>query len=319
MARPVLARYSQKRGREDVTALANLYLIGAPKAGTTSLATWLSQHPDVYWPTPKEPFYWASDFPRQRRHHGFHEADQYRQLFDTPAAQAASWRGDGSTTYLYSSVAIPNIVEQVGPEARFIVVFRDPVELVVSYHRTQLLALNENEPDFARAWSRTLAGGSPDSVPLDPKLLDYVMVGSQGAAFQRILQVVPRERIHPIIFDDLRDDPASVWQGLTNFLGLSMETTPEFIVENKSQVNARFPALRRLVHRPPRLIAAPIAKVRMALGKSSSPLLRALRSKLWREAPRPQVDSSTREELRRFFADDVALLEQLLARTLTWR
>ncbi|CAN5138666.1 hypothetical protein BH20ACT5_BH20ACT5_07850 [soil metagenome] len=41
--------------------LPELYLIGAPKCGTTSLAGWLAGHPEVYFSVPKEPFYWASD------------------------------------------------------------------------------------------------------------------------------------------------------------------------------------------------------------------------------------------------------------------
>ena len=52
-------------------AFANLYLIGAPKCGTTTVAGWLGSHRDVYWSTPKEPYYWADDFPGQRAHYGF--------------------------------------------------------------------------------------------------------------------------------------------------------------------------------------------------------------------------------------------------------
>ena len=68
--------------------LADLYLIGAPKAGTTSVASWLSEHPDVFWSTPKEPFYWAADYPRMRALYGFETRAQYQHLFESPAATA---------------------------------------------------------------------------------------------------------------------------------------------------------------------------------------------------------------------------------------
>jgi len=160
--------------------LPNLYLVGAPKAGTTTVASWLGQHPEIYWPAPKEPYYWAADYPRMREHYGFEDRATYERLYSPEAASAARYRGDGSTTYLYSESAIPEICRAV-PDARFLVCVRDPVDLVISYHRTQVVALNESEPDFGRAWQRHRDGGLPDTDPLDEKLLDYATVGGVGA------------------------------------------------------------------------------------------------------------------------------------------
>src|SRR5262245_13247596 len=127
--------------------LANLYLVGAPKCGTTTVAGWLAGHRDVSWSVPKEPYYWADDFPGQRAHYGFDNLAAYESLFASPAAQATRYRGDASTTYLYSRRAVPQIVAHV-PDAQFIVCLRNPVDLVVSFHRTQVVALNESEADF---------------------------------------------------------------------------------------------------------------------------------------------------------------------------
>ncbi|MGH3455187.1 MAG: sulfotransferase family protein, partial [Nocardioidaceae bacterium] len=156
--------------------LPDLYLVGAPKAGTTTVARWLSGHPDVYWSVPKEPYYWATDYPRMRAHYGFDTREAYERLYSSGRAARAWLRGDGSTTYLYSETAIPAICAEV-PNARFVVCVRNPVHLVISYHRTQLIALNEDEPDFTKAWHRHLDGGLPDTDPLDEKLVDYTRVG----------------------------------------------------------------------------------------------------------------------------------------------
>src|SRR5690606_2851732 len=130
----------------------------------------------------------------------------YERLYASKAAARARYRGDGSTTYLYSATAIPAIRAAV-PDARFLVCVRNPVDLAVSCHRTQLVALNEDEPDFARAWQRHRDGGLPDTDPLDPKLLDYTAVGQIGAALERMLTVVPRDQVHVVVFDDLARDP----------------------------------------------------------------------------------------------------------------
>ena len=76
-------------------ALPDVYLIGAPKAGTTSVASWLAVHPQVFWSVPKEPFYWASDYPRMRAHHGFVTRDDYESLFASRAARDAAVRAEG--------------------------------------------------------------------------------------------------------------------------------------------------------------------------------------------------------------------------------
>lgn len=298
--------------------LANLYLIGAPKAGTTSIAAWLGKHPDVFWSTPKEPFYWASDYPAQRHHHGFDSLDDYASLFASTEAQSARWRGDGSTTYLYSKSAVPDILKEVGDQARFVVAVRNPAELVVSYHRTQLLALNEVQSDFVRAWRESLAGLPRNTDALDPKLLDYPMVGAQGAALQRVLSSLDRDRLFVIIFDDLRDEPARVWEDLMRFLDLPSDNEREFRTENESNRAIRWPALRQMVQRPPRLLKRPVSAMRNAAVRSNSRIFRKLRSKLWQTSERPAISDDVYAELREYFSPDVKLLQEIVGRSLPW-
>ncbi|MDQ3055496.1 MAG: hypothetical protein M3R66_17290 [Actinomycetota bacterium] len=77
-------------------------------------------------------------------------------------------------------------------------------------------------------------------------------------------------------------------------------------MHNASTRTFRYPALHRLRHRPPALLAAPIRRLRSwRLGK--------LKKRLWwREQPKPKVSAETRAELTAHFADDVALLGRLI-------
>jgi len=209
-------------------SLPDVYLIGAPKAGSTSLARWLGEHPDVFVSTPKEPAYWASDFPEMRRHHGFETRTDYETLYTGPGAATARRLVDASTVYLYSETAAKDIMT-AAPHALFIVALRDPVDLVVSYHRSQLVVLSEDEPDFAVAWSRSLRGELPSTGRLlDSKLVDYQMIGRLGAAVERLLAVVPRERAHFVRFAELTNHPHRVWSSLTDFLGVTSPFVPGF-------------------------------------------------------------------------------------------
>jgi len=291
--------------------LPDVYLIGAPKAGTTSLSRWMSSHPALYFSQPKEPAYWATDYPRVREIRGFDTRAKYEGLYAGTQAQEATHRADGSTIYLYSRDAVPAIVAERGASARFIVALRDPAELVVSFHRTQQLLMNEDEPDFETAWRRSLSGGLPGTDLLDPKLVDYSMVGNLGAAVARLLDVVDRRHMHFIRFEDLRDRPERVWRDLTAFLGLSEQPVPDFAVHNASTRTFRSPALHRLRHRPPALLAAPIRRLRHLSLRSRR--LGKLKKRLWwREQPKPKVSAETKAELTAHFADDVRLLGRLI-------
>ena len=87
----------------------NLFIIGAPKCATSSLATYLAEHPAVFLSTPKEPFFWSEDYPELRNRFGMNSLDAYMKLFEP--ADGESIIAEGSTNYLRSEVAVRNIME----------------------------------------------------------------------------------------------------------------------------------------------------------------------------------------------------------------
>lgn len=296
--------------------LPDVYLIGAPKAGTTSLAQWLSGHPDMYFCQPKEPGYWASDYPRVRELRGFDTRMKYEHLYASPDARRATHRADGSTIYLYSQTAVPAIVAELGTTARFIVALRNPADLVVSFHRLQMLRLNEDEPEFEKAWNRSLAGGRPETDLLDFKLVDYSMVGSLGHAVSRLLEVVHPRQVHFVRFENLRDHPGQVWSELIAYLELKEGFTPSFDVHNPSTRTFRSPTLHRLRNRPPALLADPVRRLRQ-MSLRSARLAGLKKSIWWRAQPKPQVSADVRSALTAHFKADVALLAGLIQQDLS--
>ncbi|HWL99372.1 MAG TPA: sulfotransferase [Nocardioidaceae bacterium] len=295
--------------------LPGVYLIGAPKAGTTSVAAWLAGHPDVHVSQPKEPFFWASDYPRMREHYGFADRETYSSLFRDDVADGRRHRVDASTTYLYSEQAVPDILEQVS-DPRFLVCVRNPVDLLVSYHRTQVVALNEPEGDFARAWRRGRPAAGETSA-LDAKLLDYDTVGRQGAAVERVQRLAGPERVHVVVFDDLVADPRRVWDRLLGFLGLAPRPLPDVSQHNPSNKTARWKGLRRTLHRPPPAIAPAVRRLRQWARTTDSAAVGRVKDLLWKPTERPRIDDDLRRELEATFTDDVERLGRLLGRDLT--
>ncbi len=114
--------------------LPDFFVAGAPKAGTTALHAALAQHPELYLSPVKEPKFFLTDGPpptqggpgdaKTYREHVWRRQD-YEDLF--AAAPPGTRRGESTPFYLYSHDAQRRIRALI-PQARLIVVLRDPVE-----------------------------------------------------------------------------------------------------------------------------------------------------------------------------------------------
>ena len=128
----------------------NFFIIGAPKCGTTALSEYLKDHPQIYFSDPKEPHYFTFDFEQYRL---TKTLEEYLELFAaaTPQHQAV---GEGSVFYLYSSVALEKIRE-FDPQAKIIVMLRNPIDMIYSFHSQLLFSADESETSFEQAWRTT--------------------------------------------------------------------------------------------------------------------------------------------------------------------
>ncbi|MEM9410170.1 MAG: sulfotransferase, partial [Planctomycetota bacterium] len=155
--------------------LPNTFIIGAPKSGTSSMASYLGEHPDVFVSDPKEPFFWSDDYPKLKLRFGMTSLDKYLEIYSQDGA-ARKIRIDGSTNYLASNIAVCNILRHQ-PNAKFIVMLRNPVEVVQAFHAEVVFSGIETEFNFERAWELQFARQrNPNLNPLyceAPQFLQY--------------------------------------------------------------------------------------------------------------------------------------------------
>lgn len=126
-------------------ALPTFFVIGAPKAGTTSLHNYLAAHPQIQMSAVKEPRFFAGPedgIPYPPDHVGSLAA--YEALFD-PTAEV---RGESSTDYATHPrrQGVPERIKELVPEARFIYLVRDPIERTVSHFKMTTALLGERRP-----------------------------------------------------------------------------------------------------------------------------------------------------------------------------
>jgi hypothetical protein len=281
----------------------NLFIIGAPKCGTTSLADWLRQHPQVFVPASQnEPNFFNTDHVERFRL----KLAEYERLFE-PARDHHKYVCEKSVWYLSSKEAVPNILEY-SPDARFIVCVRNPVEMAYALHHHQVFDGIERLSSFREAWDAQAERAKNLSGPA--RASAYLLYGwtcKLGAQLERLLQRVPANRIHVVFMDDIRQAPQAVFIALLNFLGAA-PFTPEFRTVNESKTN-RFPFLRR--------IATRIGGAKRALGIKHSFGILGRIGRWNRKAQRWQPDEQMTAVIRSYFREDVALLGQLTGRDLS--
>lgn len=284
----------------------NFFIIGAPKCGTTSLSSWLQQHPAVFMSNPKEPGYFDTDLGRGPR---FSTRD-YEGLFRA-ASESHVAVGEGSTGYIRSRVAAKKILEYAA-DARFIVCIRNPIDMAVSLHGQLLREGAENITDFGLAWEAQFARRQGRKIPLlsdDPSKLIYGDVCSLGAQLERFFQEVPRDRVHIVIFDDLCRDPAAIYCEVLEFLGVSPDERSSLPVENSARTVPRFLSVSvALVREVKRMLG-----IHASFGLLNSGFVAQRLSR----AERPVISAHLRSTLATYFERDVERLAGLVGRDLS--
>jgi hypothetical protein len=249
----------------------------------------------------KEPFYFDTD-------HDISpidaDPDRYRKLFNNADPNQHKVIGEASTKYLSSDVAVDNILEY-NPEAKFVVLIRNPVEMAYSLYRQELFSVNEDVEDFAEAWAlqeeRKAGRKIPDSCD-DPGYLLYGDVCSLGTQCEKLLERVDKSRVMFVVLDDLKEDSLSVYKSLLQFLNVEYHGRTDFTPRNTSKT-LRSKWVGRIFNYLGRL------KKRMGIYKSTG--LFRLYSK---DAPKPDMGDEMRLKLENYFKEDIRKLEEILDR-----
>jgi len=230
------------------TGFPDFFVVGAPRCGTTSFCRFFAKNPQICFSRPKEPHYFsrllALPSPGNLQHDYIERYFGRRQ----PAHRVA---GEGSVSYLYAPAAIERI-RHFNPEARFVVMVRNPLSMLPSYHLKMRFLLQEVEADFATAWQLQEARARGDRVPrhcLDPRALLYAEVASFGAHIERLFGIAGHERTHVIVFDDFLADPLAVYRAVLDFLGVDYDGRTRFSPRNESRIY-RYRWLQEMLYVP---------------------------------------------------------------------
>jgi len=233
--------------------LPDYLVLGAQKAGTTSLHRYLEQHPGVAPSAVKEIHYFSLEWSRGER--------WYRSHFPTALRRARSRRlqgrdllsGEASPYYLFHPLA-PRRARQTVPDARLIVLLRNPVERARSHYHHNVRWGVEELPTLAEAVEREpeRLAGERERLLADERYQSfhhrhhsYLARGVYVEQLRAWLEHFPSGQILVLESGEfLRDTPA-VFRQVLEFLGLPPWEPGEYGLHNQGSAPPLEPALRQ--------------------------------------------------------------------------
>jgi len=286
-------------------ALPTFFIIGAAKAGTTSLHHYLSLHPEIQMSATKEPNFFAGP------NNGVPYApgtivrlDEYESLFDP----AYAVRGEASTDYSTHPrrQGAPARIKAAVPAAKFVYLVRDPIDRTISHHQMRTALLGER---------RSLAEALSDL--RDPRS-PYVWPSLYASQLERYLEHFAQERILVVDQARLRSERRDTLREIFAFLEVdpavrSDDFERELLGSRASEWRVYSPGYVKFVSR---VTSSPVRRIPKPLRRGVRRLLERV---LWRPLPPAALDEDLRARLRQLYAPEAQRLRALTGQQFaTW-
>lgn len=289
----------------------NFLIIGAAKAGTSSLYHYLNEHPQIYMSPVKEPRFFApelyTDYLKDPYRSGAKEhrstpmrLEEYLALFEGVSNEVAI--GEASTEYLYVPKTPERIKEQL-PSVKLIAVLRDPAERAYSAFCYQVR-------DGCEHLSFEEALAQEESRRLEKKRWPgwhYERVGFYYEQMKRYFDLFDKEQIKIYLYKDLQADSGAVVEDACRFLGVEDTFTPDLTRRNVSAIPKNM-ALQNLLIKdnPLKTIVKPFIP---------NSLRKSIRNQNLKK--KPALSAEIRQKLVADYREDILKLQALIQKDLS--
>ena len=282
----------------------NFFIVGAMKAGTTSLYEYLKNIPGIYMSTIKEPHYFSQSIISDSNHrlHPIRDKKEYLSFFENVKKEKIV--GEASVSYLLDPLA-PKLIHQIVPHARILISVRDPVERALSHYLPRVQA-RWKIGIFHQELQKEV---NTKTDPYESSL--GLQHGLYSENIKRYLDIFGKKQVKIIIFEELVKNTKGVLKEILGFLDLDTSLTH----------------FKTKAHNPHRIARGSVAESILWSTKASklsrkflSPSSRKLIQEklLLKKQPKPKMDPVDSKVLIEFYRDDVKKMEELLGRKLPW-
>jgi hypothetical protein len=291
--------------------MPNFLIVGAAKSGTTSLYTYLKQHPDIFMPEWKELSFFTGD-----EFTPLHKVKKPRYYYTVFAkAKNESAIGEASTSYLYDDDAAGAIKEKLGT-IKIIIALRDPVAMSYSLYNHQLRREGETIESFEEALEqeeirrtdvefRKRCYGWHANYYYYQRALYYNQV-------KRYLDTFGKDNVLIILFEELATETLNVVQNTYRFLGVEDAYVPEIKIHNPAGGILKIPRFWKDS-------GLFLKTFQFVFSKNLIKKIPHLLRNVGRKPPQP-IHPITAKKLRERFYENICQLEQLIEKDLSaWK
>ncbi len=304
----------------------NLFIVGAPRCGTTSLHSLLAQHPEIYMSPVKEPHFFARDVnQRYEEHVGrripslYKDLERYLKLFE--GAGDKKIRGESSVYYLYSRVAAEEI-QRFDPAAKIVILLREPVDFLHSLYGRLRSMGDETAKSFEEALvledARRRGEGLPRTVRF-PELLFYSRYARFAEQIELYRRVFSPEQVLVLLLEEYLAERERTYRRVLDFLEVA-PLPPSGREEKNPHQEPRSLRLtvflRERVHWNQPRAESSGGQLGSLARKTRRKAYRLLERINWRTTPRAALDPAVRERLKQRHRSEVDRLSELLDRDL---
>jgi len=225
--------------------LPSFFVVGAQKAGTTTLHDWLVRQPDVCLPVIKETHFFSD---RQRFSLGI---EWYLKQF--PESNKGAVTGEIDPDYMFFEGS-PRRIRKWVRRPKIVFIFRHPVERAYSHYLMSLRRGHEALP-FSEALQREKDRLSGPGREFAVNHFSYLARGRYCEQIARYREVFPESEFLFVKFNDLfgGETGHATYEGICRFLGLSSSPLITDLSRKSNPAGtARSRLLRDLLHKPSR-------------------------------------------------------------------
>ena len=280
----------------------NLFIVGTPKAGTTSLHHYLNEFPDILMSIRKEPDFFSD---REIQEQGLYYSSsrinsltKYNSLFSDWIDESII--GEASVSYLF----YPNVPERIklyNDNSKIIIMLRNPIERAFSHYLMDYrlgLTSNSFEEEFDK--KETL------------NFQQYFLLGNYFHQVKRYLNIFGKENVHIIWYSDFKENTANELNKVISFLGLNTDFKLDFNKIHNSFSMPKNNFIRKIYS---------IVWLRKTLSfLLPENLLIYIKTVLFNKVNKPKLSERTRELLYEYYLPDIQSLEKLLSVNLSqWK
>jgi len=279
-----------------------IFIVGAPKAGTTSLHYYLNEHPEILMSSVKEPdFFSDKEIVDQGLYYGttrINTSQKYHNLFQEK--KDSKIFGESSVSYLFYP-EVPKRIKEYNTDAKIIIMLRNPVDRAFSHYLMDFrlgLISDEFEDVFNKKEGL--------------KFQQYFLLGNYYSQVKRYYDEFSKENVHIIWYSDFKKDAEKEIQKVFKFIGIDLDYKVNFETVHNSFSMPKNKIIRKIYS---------VIWLRKLLSfLLPSTFVRFTKSTLFKKRSKPKITTESSKTFTEYYLDDICKLEELLSINLSeWK